>query len=111
MCVCVYLFASLLLSLLVWNYLFSEFPWVWFTSLGWSFPSSIFCKTVFVDRCCLNLVLSWNYLFSSSMIIESFARCSGLGWHLWSFRVSLEKSGVTLVGVPYMLLGLFYCSF
>ena len=61
----------------------------------------------------MNLVLSWNTLVSPSMIIESFARYSSLGWHLCSLRVcitsvqdllviivSIEKSGVILVDLP-----------
>ena len=61
----------------------------------------------------MNLVLSWNTLFSPSMVIESFAGYSSLGWHLCSFRVCMtsvqdllafivsgEKSGVILIGMP-----------
>ena len=60
----------------------------------------------------MNLVLLCNTLVSPSMIIESFARHSSLGWHLCSlrvcmtsvkdllgFRVSGEKSGVILIGL------------
>ena len=52
-------------------------------------------------------------MFSPSMVIESFAEYSSLGWHLCSLRVfrrsaqnlvafiaSGEKSGVILVGQP-----------
>jgi hypothetical protein len=66
-----------------------------------------------VERYCINLVLSWNVLFSPSMVIESFARYSNLGWHLCSLRVCMtsaqdllaflvsgEKSGVILIGLP-----------
>jgi hypothetical protein len=66
-----------------------------------------------VDRYCLNLVLSWNILVSPSMLIESFAGYSSLGWHLCSLRVyrtsyqallafivSVEKCGVILIGLP-----------
>ena len=66
-----------------------------------------------VDRYCLNLVLSWNILCSPSMLIENFAGYSSLGWHLCSLRVcmtfdqallafivSVEKSGVILIGLP-----------
>ena len=73
---------------------------------GFCFPSSTFCKAGFVDTYCLNLVLSWNILFSPSMVIESFAGYSSLGLQLWSlcvcsislqgllaFMVSIEKSG------------------
>jgi hypothetical protein len=81
--------------------------------LGWSYPSSIFCGAGFVDRDCLNLVLSWNILLSSSTVIENFAEYSSLSWHLWflrdykisvqallAFRVSVEKSGIIMVGQP-----------
>ncbi|KAL6043871.1 hypothetical protein STEG23_011827 [Scotinomys teguina] len=37
-------------------------------SIGWNFPSSVFCRAGFVDRCCLNLVLSWNVLFTPSLV-------------------------------------------
>ena len=61
----------------------------------------------------MNLVQSWNTLVSPSMVIESLARYSTLGWHLCSlivcitsvqdllaFIVSDEKSGVILIGLP-----------
>ena len=61
----------------------------------------------------MNLVLSWNSLVSPSMVIESFAGYSSLGWHLCSLRVcitsvqdllvfivSVEKSGEILIGLP-----------
>jgi hypothetical protein len=35
-----------------------------------------------MERYCVNLVLSWNILFSQSMVIESFTGYSRLGWHL-----------------------------
>jgi hypothetical protein len=67
----------------------------------------------FVERYCVNLVLSWNILFSLSMVIESFAGYSSLDWHLCSLRVCMtsaqdllafivcgEKSGVILIGLP-----------
>ena len=60
----------------------------------------------------MNLVLSWNTLVSPSMVIESLAGYSSLGWHLCSlsvcitsvqallaFIVSGEKSGVILIGL------------
>ena len=63
-----------------------------------------------MERYCVNLVLSWNILISPSMVIESFAGCSSLGWNLCSlnvcitsaqallaFIVSGEKSGVILI--------------
>jgi hypothetical protein len=66
-----------------------------------------------VERYCVNLVLSWNTLVSPSMVIESFAEYSYLGWHLCShsiymtsaqdllaFLILVEKSGVILIGLP-----------
>jgi hypothetical protein len=66
-----------------------------------------------VERYCVNVVLSWNILFSPSIVIESFAGCSSLGWHLCSLRVCMtsaqdllafivsgEKSDVILIGLP-----------
>ena len=41
--------------------------------LGLEFSSGILCRPEFVDRYCSNLVLTWNILFSPSMVIESFA--------------------------------------
>ena len=65
-----------------------------------------------MERFCLNFVLSWNILVSPSMVIESFAGYSSLGWHLCPLRVSVtfaqdllaftvsgEKSGVILIGL------------
>ena len=60
----------------------------------------------------MNLVLSWNTLVSPSMLIESLAGYSSLGWNLCSlsvciasvhdllaFIVSGEMSGVILIGL------------
>jgi hypothetical protein len=60
----------------------------------------------------VNLVLSWNNLFSPSMVIESFVGYNSLGWYfcflrvcmisaqnLLTFIVSGEKSGVILIGL------------
>ena len=68
---------------------------------------SICCRVGFMERYYVILVLSWNILVSPSMLIESFAGYSSLGWHLLSlnvcimldqdllaFIVSTEKSGV-----------------
>ena len=87
--------------------------WVLLASLVCGFPSSIFCKAQFVAMYCLNLFLSWNILFSPSMVKESFAGYSSLSLHPWSlsicntsiqdflaFMVSIEKSGVILIGLP-----------
>ena len=67
----------------------------------------------------MNLVLLWNTFVSPSMVIESLAVYSSLGWRLCSLRVCItsgqdllafivsgEKSGVILIGL-YMLLDLF----
>ena len=66
-----------------------------------------------MERYCVNLVLSWNILFSPSIVIESFTGYSSLSWHLCSLRVCMrsaqdllgfmvsgEKSGVILIGLP-----------
>ena len=66
-----------------------------------------------MERNCVNLILSWIILFSPSMMIESFAGYSSLGWHLCSLRICMtsaqdllafivsgEKSGVILIGLP-----------
>ena len=66
-----------------------------------------------MERYCVNLVLSCNTLVSPSMVIETFAGYSSLGWHLCSLRVCMtsaqdllafivfgEKSGVILIGLP-----------
>jgi hypothetical protein len=81
--------------------------------LCWCFPSIILCRAGFLERYCVNLVLSWNVLVSPFMVIEGFAGYSSLGWHLCSLRVCMtatqdlltfivsgEKSGVTLIGLP-----------
>jgi hypothetical protein len=86
---------------------------VYLASLVWSFPSSILYRARLVERCCLNLVLSWNIFVSLFIIIENFAGYSTLRWHFCSlmvcvtfaqdhlvFRVSVEKSGVILIGLP-----------
>lgn len=83
------------------------FSWLWLTYLCWSFPSSAFYRAGFEDKYCLNLVLSWSFLFSLSIVMESFTRYSRLCWHLCSLRawgtpfqtllafsVSIEKSDI-----------------
>ena len=65
-----------------------------------------------MERYCVNLVLSWNTFVSQSMVIESLAGYSSLGWRLCSlsvcitsvqdflvFIVSGEKSGIILIGL------------
>ena len=60
-----------------------------------------------MERYCVNLVLSWNILFSLSMVIESsdvhlcFRKvCMTSAQDLLAFIVSGEKSGVILIGLP-----------
>jgi hypothetical protein len=66
-----------------------------------------------VERYFVNLVLSLNILHSPSMVIESFAGYSSLGWHFYFLRVCMisvqdllafivsgKKSGVILMGLP-----------
>jgi hypothetical protein len=66
-----------------------------------------------VERYCVDLVLPWNILFSLSMVIESFAGYSSLGWHLCLLRVCMtsaqdllafiasgDKSGIILISLP-----------
>ena len=61
----------------------------------------------------MNLILSWNTLVSPSMVIESLAGYSSLGWNLCSLSVRIisvqdllafivyrENSGVILIGLP-----------
>jgi hypothetical protein len=81
--------------------------------LIWSFHFIILGRAGFMERYCVSLVLSWNTLVSPSMVIESLAGYSSLGWHLCSLRVCMtsvqdllafivsgEKSGVILIGLP-----------
>ena len=66
-----------------------------------------------MDRYYVNLVLSLNILVSPSMMSESFAGYSSVGWHLCSLRICMrsaqdllafiisgEKSGVILIVLP-----------
>ena len=82
-------------------------------SLGCDFPSNTFCKAGFVATYCLNLLLSWNILFPPLIVNDSLAGYSSLGLYPWSlsfcstsiqdllvFMVSIEKSGVSLIGLP-----------
>ena len=62
----------------------------------------------------MNMVLLWNTLVSPSMVIESLAGYSSLGWNLCSLSVCItsvqafltlivcdQKSGVILIGLPF----------
>ena len=66
-----------------------------------------------MERYCVNLFLSLNTLVSPSMVIESFAGYSSLGWHLCSLRLCItsvqdllafivfgEKSGIIMISPP-----------
>ena len=81
-------------------------------SFGCDLPSITFCKAGFVAANCLNLFLSWNILFSPLIVNDSLAGYSSLGLHPWSpsfcstsiqdllaFMLSIEKSGVSLIGL------------
>ena len=50
-----------------------------FLGLRFSFEYFLpFCRAGFMDTYCLNLFLSWNVLFSPSMVKENFAGFSSL---------------------------------
>ena len=44
-----------------------------------------------MERYCVNLILSWNTLVSPSMVIESVAGSSSLGWHLCSLSAYITS--------------------
>ena len=86
-------------------------------SMCWGMPVSVLCITGYVEKYCVNLVLSLNILVSSSILIESFAGYSCLGCRLCSlsvfmssvqdllaFIVSGENSGVILIDLPLYLI-------
>ena len=65
----------------------------------------------------LKFVLSWNVSFSPPKVNESFAGYNSLDWDLWFlrvcrtsvqallyFRVSIEKSGVILIGLLFYVI-------
>ena len=91
----------------------SELLWALLYFLVCDFPSITFCKAGFVATNCLNLFLSWNILFSPLIVNDSLAGYSSLDLHPWSlcfcstsiqyllaFMVSIQKSGVSLIGLP-----------
>ena len=107
LCLCGYLLLGLLEDYVL------AFSCVQLPSLCWHFQTIILCRNGFVGRYYTNLVLSWNILVFPSMVIESFAGYSSLGWHscscrvymrsaqdLLAFIVSGEKSGIILIGLP-----------
>ena len=82
-------------------------------SMGCDFSSITFYKAGFVAPNCLNLFLSSNILFSPLIVNDSLSGYSSLGLHPWSlsfcsisiqdllaFMVSIEKSGISLIGLP-----------
>jgi hypothetical protein len=81
--------SCLLLGLLK-NY-FLAFPKASFPSLCWSFTFIFLLRTGFMERYCVNLVLSWSTLFSPTMVIDSFAGYSSLSWNLCSFSVCIAS--------------------
>jgi hypothetical protein len=93
---------------------------MYFPSFCWCFLSIIICRDRFLERYCINFFFSRTILVSPSMVIECFAGYSSLGCHycffkvcltsvqdLLDFIVSVEKSGVIMIGLPYMLFDLF----
>lgn len=75
----------------------------------------IFCRFISLDRFWLNMMLSWNISISPSIVIQSFAACSNLDWHLWSFRVCVTLVQALLsfrvfVEKLGVLLGMVVCS-
>jgi hypothetical protein len=54
-----------------------------------------------VEIYCVNLVLSCNTLVSLSMVIESFAGYSSLGWHLCSLRVCMISAQDLLASIVW----------
>ena len=61
------------------------------------FKKNIVCMAGLVEVYCVNLFLSWNSLVSPSMVIESFAGYSSLGWHLCSLRLCITSAKDLLI--------------
>lgn len=85
------------------------FEWVsYLVTTFWSFPSSTFFRAVFVDKFCLNLVIVVECCIFSANYDRRFCQvCSRLVQpvehllpRLFSLRVSPEKSGIILIGLP-----------
>ena len=70
---------------------FLAFSRVQFHPLCLCFPSIFLCRAGFVERYCVNLVLSWEILVFLPMVFESFAGYSSLDWHLCSLRVCMTS--------------------
>ena len=60
-----------------------------------------------MERYCVNLVLLWNTLVSPSMVIESLAGYSSLGWHLCSLSVCITSVQVLLAFIVSALVFMF----
>jgi hypothetical protein len=45
------------------------------------------CKAGFIDRYCLNIILSWIVLFYPFIVMESYPGYSNMVWHFWSLRI------------------------
>ena len=54
-----------------------------------------------MERYCVNLALSWNNFVSPSMVIESLAGFSSLGWHLCFLRVCITSVQVLLAFIGF----------
>ena len=91
----------------------SESLWALLDSFGCNFLSITFCKAGFVVTYCLNLFLSWSIFISPLIVNNGLAGYSSLGLHPWSlsfcstsiqdlsvFMVSIEKSDVSVIGLP-----------
>jgi hypothetical protein len=72
----------------------------WLILLWLEYFSTIFCMFVFVDRYCLNLDLSWDILFSPSMMIEICAGYSSRGSHLADCRPSCRSWTTEMGAIP-----------
>jgi hypothetical protein len=70
--------------------------WIFHFYLCWRFQFNILCRAGLVKRYCLNLVFSWNIIFSPSMMSDNFSEYSYLDWHLFSLRAWM-KSGQHLL--------------
>ena len=111
---------SFLLVLLVWNYFFLVFSWVKLIYFVWRFTSSSFNRDTFEYRYFVYLVYSCNILVFPTVVIKSFYAKSILGWNMLSlndwktssqalltFRISVEKLSIILIGLPLYITCLF----
>ena len=109
MCVCVCVCVRACVQLL-WSYLLLLFSWMLLFTLAFLLVFSV-GLSLWIDSS--NLDLSWNILFSPSILIESFAWYSSLCWHLCcfrvskisvqallAFRISAKKLDIILIGWP-----------